>query len=113
MFRGQKFVVPAAKTRGAGWTVYGGVGTCLRYRNSYFEIGKSTNRLEFKVFIDNLGKQIKAEFRHPRPILVIDNHSAHKGKDRMVLMQKYFEVLFIPAYSCELNQPIGKSIRID
>ena len=56
MFRGQKFVVPAAKTRGAGWTVYGGVGTCLRYRNSYFEIGKSTNRLEFKVFIDNLGK---------------------------------------------------------
>jgi hypothetical protein len=51
--------VPTPKTRGKGWTVYGGVSTCLRYRNSYFEIGTSTNRLEFKVFIENLGKQIK------------------------------------------------------
>jgi hypothetical protein len=73
MIRKQKFVVPTAKTRGKGWTVYGAVSTCLRYRNSYFEIGKSTNRLEFKVFIDNLGKQIKAQYREPKPVLVIDN----------------------------------------
>ena len=37
---------------------------------------------------------------------MLDNHSAHKGKDRMAIIEKYFEVLFIPAYSCELNQPI-------
>jgi hypothetical protein len=73
MSRNQKFVVPAAKSRGKGWTVYGGISTCLRYRNSYFEIGTSTNKLEFKEFINNLGKQIKAEFRNPKPILVIDN----------------------------------------
>ena len=34
-------------------------------------------------------------------LLVIS--SAHKGKDRRELMEKYFEVVFIPAYSCELN----------
>ena len=54
--RKQKFIVPTPKTRGKGWTVYGGVSTCLRYRNSYFEIGKSTNKEEFKRFIENLGK---------------------------------------------------------
>ena len=34
-------------------------------------------------------------------LLVIS--SAHKGKDRRELMNKYFKVVFIPAYSCELN----------
>ena len=72
-FRNQKFIVPAVKKRGKGWTVYGAVSPCLRYRNSYFEIGTSTNKIEFKAFIDNLGKQIKAQYRQPKPYIVLDN----------------------------------------
>ena len=105
VFRNEKFIVPAPKTRGKGWTVYGAVSTCLRYRNSYFEIGKSTNKIEFSSFIENLAKQVKAEHREPKPLLVLDNHAAHKG-NRVDLMKQYFTVQFIPAYSCELNQPI-------
>ena len=71
VFRNEKFIVPAPKTRGKGWTVYGAVSTCLRYRNSYFEIGKSTNKIEFSSFIENLAKQVKAEHREPKPLLVL------------------------------------------
>ena len=100
--RDSKPIIDSPKVRGSGWTVYGAVSTCLRNRNSYFEIGKSTNKIEFRAFIENLGKQITAKYRNPKPLLVLDNHAAHKG-DRLEVMLKYFRVAFIPAYSCELN----------
>ena len=41
--RDSKPIIASPEVRGKGWTVYGAVSTCLRNRNSYFEIGKSTN----------------------------------------------------------------------
>jgi hypothetical protein len=41
--RDSKPIINAPEVRGKGWTLYGAISTCLRNRNSYFEIGKSTN----------------------------------------------------------------------
>ena len=40
--------------------------------------------------------------RRKRPVLVLDNLRAHKGEDRMRIMERFAKVQFIPAYSCLL-----------
>ena len=52
-FKGQKFIVPINNNRGKNFTIYGAVGACL-LNNSYFEIHDSTNKVDFKSFIENL-----------------------------------------------------------
>ncbi len=44
--------------------------------------------------------------RSKRPVLVLDNLRAHKGEDRMRIMNRFAQVRFIPAYSCQLQGPI-------
>ena len=39
-------------------------------------------------------------------MLVLDNLRAHKGEDRLRIMERFAQVQFIPAYSCQLQQPI-------
>ena len=39
-------------------------------------------------------------------MLILDNHSAHKGQDRLDIMERFCKVEFTPTYSCELNEPI-------
>ena len=67
----EKFVIPAAKTRGKGFTVYGAISSCLKKRNSYFTIGDSTNKIDFISFMQGLKSQIKVQNRDPKPILII------------------------------------------
>ena len=53
----------------------------------------------------NLKKQLKPQKKGVRPVLVLDNHAAHRG-DWIDLMEQFCTVEFIPAYSSELNSPI-------
>ena len=103
--RGQRFAVPAAKERGASFTLYGAIGTCLQENNSYFEIHDSTNAIDVASFMENLKDQIKPELIGSKIILVADNHNANKG-DRIDVMKEFCTPEFIPPYSCCLNEPI-------
>ena len=104
-FKGQKFVVPVNSDRGKNFTIYGAVGACLVNKYSYFELHDSTNKVDFMRYITNLATEIRPGLR-VKPWLVLDNHRAHCGADRMEIMERFFEVKFTPPYSCELNQPI-------
>lgn len=104
-FKDQKFIVPVNSDRGKNFTIYGSVGACLINQHSYFEIHDKTNKIDFMSYIENLGTQIRPGLCM-KPWLILDNHRAHVGKDRMLLMERFFEVKFTPPYSCELNQPI-------
>ena len=55
-------------------------------------------------FIRNLSAQLVP--LTVRPIIVLDNHSAHRGNDRVDLMTQFFKVEYTPVYSSELNGPI-------
>ena len=45
--------------------------------------------VQFMEFIEKLRKAIKVEARDPKPILVLDNHSAHKSKARRKIMSEF------------------------
>ena len=102
--RSQNFCVPVAQHREAGFTVYGAIGDCLQ-DHAYFEIHDSTNMYDTTEYMKNLKKQLKPQKKGVRPVLVLDNHSAHKG-DRIELMEQFCKVEFIPTYSSQLNSPI-------
>ena len=70
-YKKEKFIIPAAKKRGKGFTIYGAISNCLKNRNSYFTIGDSTNKIDFIQFMKELKNQIKVSCRDPKPILVI------------------------------------------
>ena len=101
-----RFVVPAAKVQGAAFTVYGAVGECIQDKCFYYEIHDSTNMDDFKQFIQNLAAHLVPQLGGVKPVLVLDNHSAHRGADRRELMEQFFKVEYTPVYSCELNGPI-------
>ena len=66
----------------------------------------SSNKEDFKAFMRDLeGQILQPELpvtRRKRPVLVLDNLRAHKGEDRMRIMERFAKVQFIPAYSCLL-----------
>ena len=66
----------------------------------------STNGIAVMNFMENIQAKIKPEYRQKKLIMVIDNHSSHKGPKKVELMSEFCEVHFIPSYSCELNGPI-------
>ena len=57
-------------------------------------------------FMKNIQAKIKPAYRQKKLIMVLDNHGAHTGKEKVELMSEFCEVHFIPSYSCELNGPI-------
>ena len=38
-----------------------------------------------------------------RPMIFLDNASAHKNKEVKTLMEKHFQLMYIPQYSCRFN----------
>ena len=61
----------------------------------------TTNAEQFGRFIDHLSE--KTRHLTGKPILVLDNHRAHKTFENMLKMKHHYEVLFQPAYSSEAN----------
>ena len=39
-------------------------------------------------------------------MIVLDNHSAHKGAERVELLEQFFRIEYTPVYSSPLNGPI-------
>ena len=68
-----KFVM--ARKRLSGVTLYGAIGNCLR--QSQFMTAESTSIANMEKFLQQLTLNIKAEAG--KPLLVIDNHSAHRS----------------------------------
>ena len=65
----------------------------------------STNGEDFTGFIDNLAAQVVPAPNGVKPVIVLDNHSAHKG-DRRELLEQFFRIEYTPVYSSPLNGPI-------
>ena len=86
------------------WTVYGIIGSCFR-RNGFFMVARSTNAEDFVKFLELADKKILARFRGTKPILVLDNASAHCSikKGSLAALLKYFTPLNTPSYSCRFN----------
>jgi transposase len=85
--------------------VFGTISDCLKNKG-YFELHKSSNKLDFISYMKNLEKQIVRKPGNEKPVLVLDNLAAHRSKEARVLMDNFCKVEFIPTYSCELNGPI-------
>ena len=83
----KRFTVPAAKVQGAAFTVYGAVGECIQGNCFYYEIHDSTNMTDFKQFVQNLAVHLMPQLGAVKPVLVLDNHVAHRGADRLELME--------------------------
>ena len=58
-----------------GVTVYGAIGHCLK--NHVFMTATSTNKEDFKKFMQKVFDNLKIGIS--LPIVVMDNHSAHKS----------------------------------
>ena len=79
-------------------TVYGAVTRALP--RPIFFMSTTTNAREFQRFVHVLIEKT----RHlTKPVLVLDNHRAHKTADNLALMHAHFTVLFQPPYSSEGN----------
>ena len=107
--RQNKLVLPIPRGQRRGFSLYGCIGSCVR-GGAYFEVHDSSNKEDFMAFMRNLeGQLIQPELpvtRRKRPVLVLDNLAAHKGADRLLIMERFAQVQFIPAYSCQLQGPI-------
>ena len=78
----------------------GGIGTTIN-NNVLYKLAKSTNAIEFKVFIQDL---IQAKtMPNSKPALVYDGASAHKNADVRRLIDENFVSLKLPAYSPRFN----------
>ena len=63
---------------------------------------KGTNETEFRRFIELLIPQRK-RLRYVKPILVMDGHPAHSCLSLRNTLSRNFEVMKMPASSCEFN----------
>ena len=105
-YKDRRFEVPVPKGTVRGFSVYGAVGECIRGNCFYSEVHDSTNAADFTGFIRNLATQLVPAPNGVKPVIVLDNHSAHKGPDRVELMEQFFRIEYIPVYSSPLNGPI-------
>ena len=81
----------------------GAIGTGVKYYGTFtiFENGKKENILKF--FKDILApKRVMGE-GNKKPILVLDNARAHLSDLVLPILNQYFEVKFMPAYSPQFN----------
>ena len=96
--RGHRLVAPRNLQQLKSVTVYGAI--CKAVPRPVFFTSHTTNAEEFGRFIDYL----KDKTSHlQRPVLVLDNHPAHRTGINMAKMLSHFEVVFQPAYSSEAN----------
>ena len=79
-------------------TVYGAVSKSLP--RPIFLTSTTTNGPEFGRFIDHLIEKTRLL---QRPVLILDNHRAHRTNANMAKMAPHFEVVFQPPYSSEAN----------
>ena len=102
-------MVPLPRGQRKGFSIYGCIGSCIR-GGAYFELHDNSNKEDFMAFMRNLeGQLLQPDMpttRKRRPVLVLDTLRAHKGEDRLRIMEQFAQVQFIPAYSCQLQQPI-------
>ena len=70
-------------------TVYGAITKALP--QPVFFTSTTTNQHEFSRFLDHLIEKTRLL---RRPVLVLDNHRAHKTADNMAKMSEHFEVFF-------------------
>ena len=96
---GQRLVVPRNWNPLRSVTVFGAVSSSLQ--RPVFLTGTATNAEEFNRFIDHLVEHTSN--LAGRPVLVLDNHRAHKTRENILKMEHHFEVVFQPAYSSEAN----------
>ena len=85
----------------------GCISNALR-NQGYFEVVDTTNGTNFISYLQNLKNEVKPECKDKRLVLVMDNHSAHKGVRQIEIMNSFCSPEFIPPYSCELNMPIER-----
>ena len=95
-FKGVQLKIPSTKVRGKNFTVMGILSEALP-DCGYFEVVPKTNKICFLEFMRNLRARILPEFRSKKFILVLDNHSAHKGPDRRELLHTFCIPTYIPA----------------
>jgi len=105
-YKDRRFEVPVPQGTVRGFTVYGAVGECIRGNCFYSEIHDSTNQEDFTGFIRNLAAQLVPAPNGVKPVIVLDNHSAHKGAGRVELLEQFFRIEYTPVYSSPLNGPI-------
>ena len=100
----ERFQVPLGrgKDKSCSFTVFGALGECITTNCFYHEIHKSTNAIAFSQFILNLAENIEPSPDSQLPLLILDNHNAGRG-ERKELMDKYFQVMYLPIYSSELS----------
>ena len=75
-------------------TVFGAIGTTLS--KPLFHVCDSTNRVDFKKFIRELKVCVRSELwgKKFKPVLLLDNHSAHTTIDSKTVLDTNFEALF-------------------
>ena len=95
---GRRLVAPRNFPQLRAVTVYGAV--CGSLPSPVFLTDTVTDAEKFARFIDHL---IEKTRNLERPVLVLDNHRAHKTRLNLAKMDEHFEVVFQPAYSSEAN----------
>ena len=81
----------------------GAVGNCIK-GGGYFTSEKTTEGDAFRLFIKNLRKNIKAEFKDQLIHVILDNHPCHKARASLqVFIEEKFIMTRIPAYSSQFN----------
>ena len=74
-------------------TVFGVIGITLS--KPIFYLAKSTNEEDFLKFLNKVKEAIGPEHRNrEKPILLLDNHSAHKTQKSIKRLNQYFQPLF-------------------
>ena len=51
----------------------------------------------------NLATKIKPQPEGRLPVLMLDNHKAHHGEDRLEVIKTFAKPEYIPLYSCEVS----------
>lgn len=57
--------------------MFGCLGTCIE-GNFYGELARSTNKIDFMEYLENLSTKLTVV--GCRPWFILDNHSAHRSK---------------------------------
>ena len=81
-------------------TVFGAIGTPLA--KPVFYLAKSTNEEDFLKFLNKVKEAVSptAQRAREKPVILLDNHSAHKTQKSLKRLNQYFQPLFQTPHSC-------------
>ena len=77
--------------REKGQTLFGAIGHCMK-AGPLWQVRSSTNAKNFQEFVADLAAHVGP--MSPRPILLLDNASAHRSKASLAAASQYFDVIF-------------------